>query len=779
MNFRLQLLHASDMEGGGGDLLNAPNFVAIVDHLEDQQANTLFISSGDLVLPGPYLSAAADASIQPALQSAAEQLYGLPAGSLSGLQAASGRVETLLMDLLDASAVTLGNHEFDLGTGLLAGMVAPVVSGTTLADIQWVGSQFPYLSANLDLSGDRTLAPLATTGIVSSASLVTTPQSLLEGAAPSRFAPVVVSEVGGEQIGIIGLTTQILASISSPGGVKVVGEGRNDMRALADLLQPLIDQLEAQGVNKIILASHLQQIQFEEELAGLLRGVDIIMAGGSNALLANEKDQADGLFPGAAQPYKAYPILTRDAAGNDVAIVNTDGGWRYVGELNVEFDAAGKLLAGSISQASAGVYASTDAQVAALWGSTEAAFVEGTKGAIARDLVDAVAGFVATQDGSVLGLSSVYLVGERGAVRSEETNLGNLTADANLWYARQTDASVMVSIKNGGGIREPIGRVVIEGADGLIDKQAPGANPAIGKPEGGISQLDIASSLRFNNDLSVISVTRATLVEVLEHAVAATGPSLTPGAFAQVSGIRYSFDWSQPAGARIQNAAIVDEAGNTLDVLVANARLVGDAAAEVRMVTLGFLADGGDGYPLGEGRYSQRVDLQTALDGRSGQSTFAVDGSEQDAFAEYLLAQYAEQPYEVAETPASEDMRIQNLALRDDQVLKAPVDPLLRLYDAAFNRGADGTGLGYWLDQRSELSLLQVAESFLASAEFAALQVPVGSEAFIDLLYANRLQRSADEAGKAYWLGELQEGKSAALVLLGISESAESLALAP
>jgi len=277
----------------------------------------------------------------------------------------------------------------------------------------------------------------------------------------------------------------------------------------------------------------------------------------------------------------------------------------------------------------------------------------------------------------------------------------------------------------------------------------------------------------------VISVTRATLVEVLEHAVAATGPSLTPGAFAQVSGIRYSFDWSQPAGARIQNAAIVDEAGNTLDVLVANARLVGDAAAEVRMVTLGFLADGGDGYPLGEGRYSQRVDLQTALDGRSGQSTFAVDGSEQDAFAEYLLAQYAEQPYEVAETPASEDMRIQNLALRDDQVLKAPVDPLLRLYDAAFNRGADGTGLGYWLDQRSELSLLQVAESFLASAEFAALQVPVGSEAFIDLLYANRLQRSADEAGKAYWLGELQEGKSAALVLLGISESAESLALAP
>jgi 5'-nucleotidase/UDP-sugar diphosphatase len=43
-------------------------------------------------------------------------------------------------------------------------------------------------------------------------------------------------------------------------------------------------------------------------------------------------------------------------------------------------------------------------------------------------------------------------------VRTEETNLGDLTADANLWAAKQEDASVQVSIKNGGGIRTPSAR---------------------------------------------------------------------------------------------------------------------------------------------------------------------------------------------------------------------------------------------------------------------------------------------------------------------------------
>lgn len=776
MNFSLQLLHASDMEGGGGDLLNAPNFVAIVDALTGQHANTLFLSSGDLVLPGPYLTAAGESALQAAIQDAAEQVYGLPAGSLSGITAASGRVEVLLMDLLNAQAVTLGNHEFDLGTDLIANMIAPSISGDSLADISWVGSQFPYLSANLDFSADSALAGLATEAFVNFEDIGVTPDDLLKGASTPHLVPVVISEVGGEQVGIIGLTTQILRSISSPGGVEILGGDSNDMQALAEIVQPVIDQLEAQGVNKIILASHLQQIQFEEELATLLDGVDIIIAGGSNALLADGEDEDRGLFPGFDDIYKSYPILTQDQSGNDVAIINTDGGWRYVGQLVVEFDEAGNLIADSIMPDTSGAYAATDDQVEALWGSYQDAFTEGSKGAIAQELVGAVADFVRDQDGNILGLSDVYLVGERGAVRTEETNLGNLTADANLWYARQVDSEVMVSFKNGGGIREPIGNVVIEGADGIVQYLPPAADPAINKPEGGISQLDAASALRFNNDLSIITITRETLLEVLEHAVASSGPGATPGQFAQIAGISFSFDWEQPAGQRVQSAAITDEQGRPLDVLMANGQLVGEPLDVVKVVTLGFLADGGDGFPLDGSIYLDRIDLLEA-DIEDGLFTFADTGTEQDAFAEYMAFAHSDAPYSVAETPVEEDQRIQNLNFRDDIVLGDNIDSLLRLYQAAFDRDADSLGLAYWVNETDTLSLQEVAHSFVVSGEFSERYGSLSNDAFIDVLYNNALSREADEPGKDYWVQELDSGADWGAVLVGISESPESLAL--
>lgn len=775
-NFQLQLLHAADMEGGGGDLLNAPNFVSIVDHLEDQYANSLFISSGDLVLPGPYLNAAGDSSLQAAFQVAVEEIYGLEAGSMSGITAASGRVETLLMDLVDAAAVTLGNHEFDLGTDLIAAMIAPVVNGATAEEVEWLGSQFPYLSANLDFSGDAALSELATSELFSQDAFQATLDELLAEANTPKLAPAVIAERGGEKIGIIGVTTQILESISSPGDVDVLTGGSNDMQALADLIQPVIDDLEAQGINKIILSSHLQQIQFEEELATLLDGVDIVIAGGSNSLLADQEDQDRGLFPGAGEPYDSYPIVTQDASGNDVVVVNTDGGWRYVGELVVEFDEQGRVIVDSIDENTSGVYASTDEQVEALWGDLESAFAEDTKGNIANDLVGAVDEFVAEQDGNILGLTDVYLVGEREAVRTEETNLGNLTADANLWYAKQLDEEVMVSFKNGGGIREPIGNVVVEGSDSEPSYQAPGANPAIGKPEGGVSQLDAASALRFNNDLTIISITRSTLLDVLEYAVEASAPGVTAGQFAQVGGIQYSFDVSQPAGERIQNAVVVNEDGSANDVLVANGRLVGDAEETVKVVTLGFLADGGDGYPLGEGSYQSRVDLIDAFVD-DGEFTFAEKGTEQDAFAEYMASMFSETPFSEEETPASEDLRIQNLNERSDAIFNAPVDPLLRLYDAAFNRDADGTGLGYWANRNDDLGTVAIANRFIDSQEFTQLHGDLDQSGFVDLMYTNVLERDADAAGKAYWVGQLEAGVEQGAVMAGIAASEESLQL--
>ena len=132
------------------------------------------------------------------------------------------------------------------------------------------------------------------------------------------------------------------------------------------------------------------------------------------------------------------------------------------------------------------------------------------------------------KDGNVFGETDVFLEGRRGEVRTEETNLGNLTADANLAYAKELDPSVTVSIKNGGGIRAPIGFISNDG-----DELPTQENGDI-KEEGEISQLDIENSLRFNNELSLLTVTAAELKQILEHAVAASGGDATPGQFPQV-----------------------------------------------------------------------------------------------------------------------------------------------------------------------------------------------------------------------------------------------------
>lgn len=777
-NYTLQILHASDMEGGGGDLLNAPAFVSIVDYLEDQAENSLFLSSGDLILPGPYMSAAGDSSLRTAIQQANEAMLGLEAGTLSNLREGAGRVDLTLANLLEASAITLGNHEFDQGTNALADLIGTDIRSSELDGVRWLGTQFPYLSANLDFSGDDSLSGLFTDQILNNTAFTSTIDDLDAAAAAPKIAPATIIEEGGELIGIVAATTQILESISSTGGVQVDGTDSNDMALLAQQLQVYIDELRDQGINKIVLMSHLQQIALEEELAGLLDGVDIIMAGGSNALLA---DADEALFPGTGQePYDAYPILTKDASDNDVILINTDGGWRYVGQLTVEFDEDGNILTDSINDDTSTIYTSTDATAAELWGSEEAAYAEGSKGEIAQDLVDAVAGLVTEKDGITFGSTDVYLQGERAFVRTEETNLGNLTADANLWYARQVDDAVMVSIKNGGGIREPIGTTYAVGSEGDYELRPPQANEEAGKAEGEVSQLDIESSLRFNNDLSILTLTRAQLLAVIEHAVSASDESSTPGQFAQVAGIQYSFDWTWEAGDRIQSAAIVDNNGDVQDVLVVNGELVGDMNASVKIVTLGFMADGGDGYPFGDfleldEAAVDRIDLMDAgMD--AGAATEADAGTEQDAFAEYMLSQFADSAFAEVDTDKSEDLRIQNLAFKEDEVLANNTDGVVRLYDTLFDRGPDQAGLSFWHGQLQQgSSLEQIAASFMASDEYQqTLGGDTSNEELIEQLYQNALGREAETAGVEYWTEQLEQGP-AVNVILGISESQEHM----
>lgn len=646
--YELQLLHFADVDGGRDIINNVVRFSALLDKFRDQYEATLVLSSGDNWIPGPEYNVASDASMSDVL--------GVPG---------NGRAHVAWLNALGVQASAFGNHEFDLGTQAVAGLITAEESEGEV----WSGAQFPYLSANLDFSTDEAMAPLVGTSGA--------PYSALE----NQIAASTVVTAGGQKIGVVGATTPTLNNISSPGDTTIRPEDSSDIAALAAEIQTSVDELTEKGIDKIILLAHMQQIAVEKELATLLSDVDIIVAGGSNTILA---DASDRLRDGDTAADE-YPIAFDNADGEPVLLVNTDGDYTYLGRLVVTFDRKGIIIPSLLDSDINGAYA-TD----------QTAMVENglaTGDAIDRvqEISQALTDALSVRAGNVFGSTDVYLNGARNSVRTEETNFGNLTAEANLAYAQEVEPSTAVSIKNGGGIRDSIGYCVIPpGATGddALECNPPAGIEGISEP-GEISQLDLEISLRFNNSLSLITLTGAQLKQILEHGVAATTEGATPGQFPQVAGIRFAFDPAQTAqtvddstspptvataGSRIRELTVLDSngavAGGEEVTVVSNGELNAAAAAqEFRVVTLGFLATGGDSYPFPSGPDANLVDLQT--EGvQTGDLSFADDGTEQDALAEYLNDNFpaddsdATPAYDAADTPASEDTVIRNLSVQ-------------------------------------------------------------------------------------------------------------------
>jgi len=759
-NFKLQILHASDLEGGVDAIGRAPNFAALVDFFEqeadDEGFASILLSAGDNYIPGPFFNASGDFSNSALFEGFYNELFGLIdtdeleegddtdgngffsndeiqavindemrdvdfddvyttdvngdgfADYFEEIDTNEGRIDVSIMNALGFDASAVGNHEFDNGTDTFENIInydseeGNSLSGgrygtvNYLQEVDWPGIQFPYLTSNLDFSEDFDVGPLFTdeilpntafqSDLLSARDFPEDPAMRGSDSNDIKGAQATVINRGDEKIGVIGATTQIVETISSTGNVSDVTGGANDMQALADVLQPIIDaMIQQEGLNKVVLVSHLQQFALEQELAGLLDGVDVIIAGGSDTINANDDD----VLRAGDEADLPYPVVTTDLSGNPVAIVSTDGEYSYLGRLVVEFNDQGILVDGEGNPLSSfedldlalnGPVSTDDANVLDVLGMAEGTIEEAIAASdVATDvknLVDGVTDIVIASDSNVFGETTVFLDGERSQVRTEETNLGNLTADANLAEAQKVDADVLVSLKNGGGIRAPIGEIDSETGEELVVQ----ANPLSGKEEGEVSQLDIENTLRFNNGLTLVTLTLEQLQQVLEHAVAGSGDGNTPGQFAQVGGINFSFDDDRPVGERVLNATI--ETANGPIPFILDGEILPTAqetfADGIRVVTLNFLADGGDGYPYDEFQaadpeFFDRLDLTgNATLAEGGVADFATAGTEQDALAEFLAENFpidGDTSFDEEETDPSEDTRIQNLDAREDDVV--------------------------------------------------------------------------------------------------------------
>ena len=425
-----------------------------------------------------------------------------------------------LSGLYDAMA--LGNHDFDFGPDVTARFIGGFDPPVT------------FLSANADFSGEPVLGALVDSG---------------------RLAASTVVETDGQQVGVIGAVTPLLPNISSPRNV-----------VISDVLAAVTaeaESLAAQGVNKIILVSHLQGVSEEIALVADLAGVDVVIAGGGDDLLRNEGDTC---MPDD-DPAGPYPLLVEDSTGTEVPVITAPGGYRCIGALTVTFDGDGSIVSHTGRSVGIGFDVAADPTVQS-------------------SVIEPLAAAVAEVDADVIGQSEVDLDGRRAMVRTGSTNQGNLHADALRAAATNLaeDFGTPVpdaAIQNGGGIRN----------DAVI-------------PAGEITTGDTWDIAPFGNFLVVGEVPRETFHVLLERAV-----DRIPGAggqFPQVSGLTFTYNPSAPAretdragdcslagnpGSRIREAALDDGTVIVRD----GAAVPGDP---IVLATIDFLANGGDCYPL-------------------------------------------------------------------------------------------------------------------------------------------------------------------------------------
>jgi 5'-nucleotidase len=127
-------------------------------------------------------------------------------------------------------------------------------------------------------------------------------------------------------VGIIGLTTSETPYISSPGNHIVFNQA-----ALS--VQKAADELSARGVNKLIVLSH-EGYSVDLELASEVSGIDAIVGGHSHTLLGD----FSAIGVRSAGP---YPTLAKARDGATVLVVQADEWGKFLGNLELDFDASG------------------------------------------------------------------------------------------------------------------------------------------------------------------------------------------------------------------------------------------------------------------------------------------------------------------------------------------------------------------------------------------------------------------------------------------------------
>ena len=311
-------------------------------------------------------------------------------------------------------------------------------------------------------------------------------------------------EAGPYKVGLFGLTTAVTPMISSPDPVV--------FRPAADVAAEQAVKLRDAGADLVIALAHTGR---HEDEALLRQGVvDVLLSGHDHDMKVEIGNDATFVESGAQAEFVTVVEVAMDTT-------ERRSGPRFVWEPSVRVVNTVSVAPDSTLQAA----------------------------------VDAYLGGLEQELDVEIGSTAVELDSRRGVVRSRESGIANLVADA-----MRSATGADVALTNGGGIR--------------ADKVYP--------PGTTLLRRDIQSELPFGNKTVLLEVSGADLLAALENGV--SGVEAGAGRFPHVSGMTFRFDASKPPGSRIA------------EVTVGGAPL--DLSRTYRLATNDFLGRGGDGYDM-------------------------------------------------------------------------------------------------------------------------------------------------------------------------------------
>jgi len=461
-----------------------------------------------------------------------------------------GEADAVAMNTVCFDAMTFGNHEFDTGDAGLSKFIGFLNKDPKKC-------QTALLSSNVSTSSTSPIA--------------------------GKFKPFTVVTRGDQKIGIVGVT------ISQ----KTKNASRPDVTTLFNdeviSTQDAIDTLKGQGINKIIVMSHVGYEFDTTKLATKLRGVDVIVGGDSHTLLGPASMTGFGLTPEGA-----YPTKLTDLDGQPVCVVQA---WQYsyvVGKLKVDFDSRGNVSACNGSPMvlvgdtfKEGNAVSTSADAAAY----KKALSDSGVFRMTTPLAETVTALKSFSDAKV-ALGSV-LVGQsvNNLCLRRVPGVGPKSdpTRSSLGDICNKDPGV---IARGGDIQQLVAQAFLlqgqtfGGADIALQN---GGGVRIDFPIGNITVGNVYTLLPFKNVLVRVNMTGQQVKDTLEDGIDSmlgNNGGTGSGAYPYTAGLRFDVDITKAKGSRTSNLEFLSNGQWSSFNLGRN----------YRVITNDFIAGGGDNY---------------------------------------------------------------------------------------------------------------------------------------------------------------------------------------